>query len=65
MPDTAPLVVVCRCKKCGREFVSVPARWPAFDPFLPRGTPRSALDDTPVCGGEIELVDQGANEDRQ
>lgn len=47
---------VARCKKCGRGFVTLPAKWPARDPYWPQGILRSQWHTAKPCDGEIELV---------
>lgn len=47
---------VARCTKCGRLFVTLPLKWPAFDVFFPQDTPRRELDTAQPCGGEIALI---------
>lgn len=46
----AGCLTVARCKKCGREFVTLPKCWPAYDvfPCFSGGSPE--------CGGEIVEV---------
>lgn len=43
--------VVARCEKCGRGFVTRPAKEPAFDPFVPVGKRGGE-----ACGGRIVPV---------
>lgn len=59
---TTQMNEVARCTKCGRGFVTMPRAWPAFDPFLPIGTPRQlCTEGTPICGGAIVRVPDGVS----
>lgn len=53
------LSILAKCAKCGRGFVTVPAKLPAFDQFGPADRHYRAGDDIPVCGGRIELTHEG------
>jgi len=58
-----PMPVVARCTKCGREFVTLPKEWPAYDPYWPRGTPnRLCIQQTRPCNGEIERIDSASGQ---
>jgi hypothetical protein len=57
--------ILCRCKKCGREFVGLPLLWPAFDRYYPANKPALRSSDPPTdeqCGGELELTEAGKKE---
>lgn len=57
MTQEQPLPVVARCLKCGREFVTLPAKpRPWRDAYLPLGTRPRDRDTTEVCGGEIVVI---------
>lgn len=47
--------VLCKCERCGREFVTLPARWPATDVYPPANVyyPAKSLPTTDVCGGNL------------
>lgn len=51
---------VARCEKCGREFVTMPQKKDATDPFLPRGARRDS--DSKECGGRIVPIEETASE---
>lgn len=47
--------VICRCEKCGREFVTLPKTWPATDSYPPADVHYRAKDlpTNDVCGGQL------------
>lgn len=55
MSDKLP--ILCMCSKCGREFVSLPAKWPFYDKYPPQFPQR--FPDQMVCMGKLELTDAG------
>ena len=62
------LRVLARCKKCGREFVTLGSKAPKTDPYgdpdwkRPRSRHFEA-GEWPACGGEIELTPEGMAQD--
>lgn len=57
MGVSSNLPVVARCKKCGREFLTLPERRPWTDPYLPQGIRAKEWMTAQVCGGEIVRLD--------
>jgi rRNA maturation protein Nop10 len=54
------LAILAKCRKCGRGFVTLPKKLPAFDPFGPADQHYRVGDNIPVCGGRIELTHEGS-----
>lgn len=53
------LTVLARCKKCGREFVLLPAAGMTDGYPPPDMNPRTDYPTDRVCGGELELTAAG------
>lgn len=53
------LPILAKCKKCGRGFVTLPTKLPAFDPFGPANQHFRRNDYIPECGGRVELTEEG------
>lgn len=53
--NMACMPVVARCTKCGREFLTLPKKWPACDPYSPLGSTGR------ICGGAIEKVEDAGD----
>jgi len=54
------LPILCICTRCGREFVSLPKAWPAYDAYPPARVRRFPGDETAmVCAGKLEVTEAG------
>lgn len=57
------LPIVAKCKKCGRDFLTLPADGDMTDRFYPQGTPYSAIKSgaaKPCCGEIVPPTDTGS-----
>lgn len=55
----ANLPILATCLKCGRGFLTVPKKLPAYDQYGPANEKFKFGERIPVCGGRIELTHEG------